>query len=86
MNTESFWEIFAYFCFIVHTFCLVELVDIIYFKKLLLTSFLLTFAGCYYLNQKVYKLYHKKKMKEYYSWGILLLCGMDEVKKWNLAI
>jgi len=63
MKTESFWELFAYLCFIIHTLCLVELIDVIYFKKLYLTLFIIVFAGCYYFTQKIYKIYLNKKIK-----------------------
>jgi hypothetical protein len=57
MFSESFWSAFAYFYFVLHTICLIEVVDVVLFGKPQITFFLLVFAGCYYLNREIYNLY-----------------------------
>jgi hypothetical protein len=64
MNTDSFWEILAWGFFIANTLCVLELVDVLLFKKPFITFFLIVFAGCYYINRKLYKKYFGKKDRE----------------------
>jgi hypothetical protein len=64
MKAEKPWELFAIFCFIVHTLCLVELIDVLLFKRPFMTFFLIIFAGCYSINRKIYKKYFGKKDRE----------------------
>jgi len=54
---------FACIFFVANTLCILELLDIIFFGKPYITLFLYIFAGCYYFNLKLYKMYLKKKIK-----------------------
>jgi hypothetical protein len=63
MKTDSFWEILAWIFFIANTLCIVELIDVLLFKKPFITFFLMIFAVCYFLNRKVYKYILVKKWK-----------------------
>ncbi len=56
MDTDNFWKNLAYFIFAVHTLCLIELIDVAFFGKPLITFFLITVGICYVINLKIYKL------------------------------
>jgi hypothetical protein len=60
MKTDSFWEILAWIFFIANTLCIVELIDVLLFKKPYITFFLVIFAICFYLNRKIYKAFFMK--------------------------
>lgn len=57
---ESLVTRLCYLVFIAHTLCLIELIDVLLFKKLFITSFLLILGILSYLNLKIYRTYFNK--------------------------
>jgi hypothetical protein len=55
MDTDILWKKFAIIMFGAHTLCIIELLDVMYFKKPYVTFFIFLVAALYYFNLKIYK-------------------------------
>lgn len=54
MENDTLLRNFAWLCFLSNTLCVFIAIDFVLFKKLYLTSFVLTFFGVFYFNYKFF--------------------------------